>query len=91
MNGRAYDPETNTDLLEPMPYSQEFMRSLLGYSHGSAGETETLAAIGVEDPAVLPQFVSQLAQASRTIGMNDDVLAELVRDGEDRLATLNVT
>lgn len=76
MNGRTIDLQNGTDLIE-VPYAQEFVKALLGYSHGNATEAQTLAAIQVEDVSVLPQFSCQLEQAARKVGMDEAALVEL--------------
>lgn len=77
MNGRGFDPASSDHAKESLPYSQEFTRALLKFSHGNAGEAETLTALNLEDAGVLPIFVQQLSAAGRKISMDGAALARL--------------
>lgn len=77
MNGRNPDSHHGNEQLEPMAYCEPFVRALLGYSHGGAGEADTLSAMQVEDPSVLPGFARRLSASALRVGMDDAALAEL--------------
>ena len=75
MNGREFDGSVAVEAATP--YSTDFTRALLDYCFGDASEAETLRAMQIDDPAVLPVFAGQLERAAQKAGMDEAALIGL--------------